>query len=506
MCALDRSHKSFSLSILGHRLRSMPMFLALIPFVVGIIIANCYVLPLTIVVVLFVLSLLAAVVAMPRGVTWGYVAMTLVLAGYMLTELRSPVATVPYDESLEMVVDVEGIPLQREGYSIADGRIAQWRDGDMWHDADCCVVLWLRAADVVQGDRLTVVGEVREHISRYADYNALMRRRGFVGGVGIDEYNILSVYHVEPTDVQTRAIGKLDRLAEEGDAHATVVAMVAGSRHNMSATLREAYSKTGLAHLMAVSGLHLGIVLIVVSTLLIPLCLIHGGHRVASLVTIVVVWLYAIMSGSSPSVVRAAIMLTVLLLSNVVSVSYNRVNALAVTIFAMLVYRPDYLYDVSFQLSVMAVFGIVAWGVPAMSAMRSWSWLGAKLLSLLVVGVVATLWTLPIVSYTFDNLPIIGVILTPCVLLFSYAVLVGGMFALVLPAAIAVPFITVAEWAAGVQNSIVMSASKLPFAAVDYTMPAWGVALCYALYAAFTLLYWSKNQKKVVTLPRNDYD
>ena len=116
------------------------------------------------------------------------------------------------------------------------------------------------------------------------------------------------------------------------------------------------------------------------------------------------------------------------------------------------------------------------------------------------------MWTLPIVSYTFDNLPIIGVILTPCVLLFGYAVLVGGMFALVLPAAIAVPFITVAEWAAGVQNSIVMSASKLPFAAVDYTMPACGVALCYALYAAFTLLYWSKNQKKVVTLPRYDYD
>ena len=506
MCALDRSHKSFSLSILGHRLRSMPMFLALIPFVVGIIIANCYVLPLTIVVVLFVLSLLAAVVAMPRGVTWGYVALALLLAGYLLTELRTPVATMPSGQSVEMVVDVEGVPVQREGYSIADGRIAQWRDGDMWHDADCCVVLWLRAADVVQGDRLTVVGEVREHISRYADYNDLMHRRGFVGSVGVNEYNTLNVCHVEPTDMQSRAIGKLDIFVGDCDAHATVVAMVAGSRHNMSATLREAYSKTGLAHLMAVSGLHLGIVLIVVSTLLIPLCLIHGGHRVASLVTIVVVWLYAIMSGSSPSVVRAAIMLTVLLLSNVVSVSYNRVNALAVTIFAMLVYRPDYLYDVSFQLSVMAVFGIVAWGVPAMSAMRSWSWLGAKLLSLLVVGVVATLWTLPIVSYTFDNLPIIGVILTPCVLLFGYAVLVGGMFALVLPAAIAVPFITVAEWAAGVQNSIVMSASKLPFAAVDYTMPAWGVALCYALYAAFTLLYWSKNQKKVVTLPRYDYD
>ena len=506
MCALDRSHKRFSLSTLGHRLRSVPMFLALIPFVAGIVTANCYVLPLMIVVALFVLSLLAAVVAMPRGVTWGYVALALLLAGYLLTELRAPVATLPYGQSLEMVVDVEGVPSQREGYRVADGRVVRWRGGDVWHDTDCRVVLWLRADSVAQGDRLIVVGEVREHRSHYADYNDLMHRRGFVGGVAVNEYNTLSVCHLEPTDMQSRAIGKLDIFKEECDAHATVVAMVAGSRHDMSTTLRDAYSKTGLAHLMAVSGLHLGIVLMVVSTLLIPLRLIHGGHRLASLVTIAIVWLYAIMSGSSPSVVRAAIMLTVLLLSNVVSANYSSVNALAATIFAMLVYRPDYLYDVSFQLSVMAVFGIVTWGVPVMRATRSWSWPWTNLSSLLIVGVVATLWTHPIVSHTFDNLPIIGVVLTPCVLLFSYAIVACGLFALILPTAIAPPFATVAEWAAGVQNSIVMWASELPFASVEYSMSGWGVAVCYATYVAITLLYWSKNQKKVVTLPRYDYD
>ena len=257
MCVLDRSHKSFSLSTLGHRLRSMPMFLALIPFVAGIVIANCYALPLLIVVTLFGLSLLAAVVAMPRGVTWGYVALALLLAGYLLTELRSPVATMPYGQSVEIVVDVEGVPVQREGYRVADGRITRWRSDDVWHDTDCRVVLWVRRDGVVQGDRLTVVGEVREHISRYADYNDLMHRRGFVGSVGVNEYNTLNVCHVEPTDMQSRAIGKLDIFVGDCDAHATVVAMVAGSRHNMSATLREAYSKTGLAHLMAVSGLHL---------------------------------------------------------------------------------------------------------------------------------------------------------------------------------------------------------------------------------------------------------
>ncbi|MBO7236009.1 MAG: hypothetical protein J6V05_05405, partial [Alistipes sp.] len=88
----------------------------------------------------------------------------------------------------------------------------------------------------------------------------------------------------------------------------------------------------------------------------------------------------------------------------------------------------------------------------------------------------------------------------------SYAIVACGLFALILPTASAPPFATVAEWAAGVQNSIVMWASELPFASVEYSMSGWGVAVCYATYVAITLLYWSKNQKKVVTLPRYDYD
>ena len=75
-----------------------------------------------------------------------------------------------------------------------------------------------------------------------------------------------------------------------------------------------------------------------------------------------------------------------------------------------------------------------------------------------------------------------------------------------LPVALALPFAAVAEWAAGVQNSIVIWAAELPFASVEYAMSGWGVAVCYVTYAAITLLYWSKNQKKVVTLPRHDYD
>jgi hypothetical protein len=119
-----------------------------------------------------------------------------------------------------------------------------------------------------------------------------------------------------------------------------------------------------------------------------------------------------------------------------------------------------------------------------------------------VVGVVATIWTLPIVSHTFDNLPIVGVVVTPCVLLLAYAIVACGILAVVLPAPVGYPFAAVAEWAAHIQNIVVEWASNLPFASVEYTMPTWGVALCYFAYTAITMLYWSKNQKKVITLYR----
>lgn len=506
MCALDRLHKSFSLSTLGHRLRSVPMFLVLVPFVAGILIAENYALPLMMVAVLFVLMIAVAAWTLPRKMAWGYVAMAIMLCGYLLAELRAPTSSVPYDETVEMVVGVESVPSERDDYSVADGRVDRWYDGEQWHDVDCRVVLWLRVDSILHGDRLTIAGKLSDGISRHADYNALMHRRGFVGGVGISDHNILSIRHVEPTDMQSLAIRKLDSHATDSASHATVVAMVAGARRDMPKELRAAYSATGLSHLMAVSGLHLGIVLMVVGLLFVPLYFVHGGHRLATLLCIVAIWIYAIMSGVSPSVVRAATMFSVLLFTRVISANYNSVNVLAATVFAMLVYRPGYLFDVSFQLSVAAVFGIIVWCAPLVRGVRLWSRRTMRFAAPFIVGAVATLWTLPIVSHTFGNLPIVGVVLTPCVLLFSYAIVVGGLFAVVLPVALALPFAAVAEWAAGVQNSIVIWAAELPFASVEYAMSGWGVAVCYVTYAAITLLYWSKNQKKVVTLPRHDYD
>ena len=195
-------------------------------------------------------------------------------------------------------------------------------------------------------------------------------------------------------------------------------------------------------------------------------------------------------------------MLSMLQLARLTSSVSNSVNILAVTLFAMLVYRPSYLYDISFQLSALAVAGILLWGVPLIRAIGVRRWVLRAVASTIVVGVVATLWTLPVVSHTFGNLPLAGVVITPMVMLFAYVIVGAGLFAIILPGPLAMPFAVVAEHCVRLQNSVVMWAAERGFTGVEYTMSNGGVAGCYALFVAITIVLWSIYRKKVVTLPK----
>lgn len=497
-----RWHKSFSIVALGHRLLSMPMLVVLIPLVVGIALTQYYTLPPFVAEIAICLLLVAAWFFDNRIASWGYTALALILLGYILVEYRSPRASVPYDSVVEMDVDVVGLPAERNGYSVAEGKVVRWREDGAWRRADDKVQLWLRTDTIGVGDRVVVWGELRERMSRNVEYNTLLRNRGYVGGVGISDINIIEINHSARTTLHQRAVAKLEGYDLDSMTLATVEAMVVGERHAMPKVLRDAYSETGLSHLLAVSGLHLGIVFMVVLLVVAPLRLIHRGHRVVNIVVIVAIWLFAVMSGLSPSVVRAAIMLTMLQIAQFSSAVSNSTNILAFTLFAMLVYRPSYLYDISFQLSALAVMGILLWGQPLLRSIKVRSKILRVVVSTLVIGSVATLWTLPMVSHTFGSLPIAGVIITPVVMLFAYLIVGCGLFALIVPNPISLPFVSVCEYSAYLQNEVVLWSAEHGLTGFKYEMTDVGVALCYTLFAIITISIWSINRKKVVSLSK----
>lgn len=505
MSASDHWHNRFKISNVGHRLTSMPLFVMLLPFIMGIVMAESITIPLYIAIALIV-ALFTGALLLRRGfIAVLYAAMAMLFVGYTLSELHVVKPDTPLGRDLELIVDVDTPPAQREGYRVAEGSIVAWRDEGAWHTSDDKVQLWLRNGTVDVGDRMQLHSSVVERMSRYESYNELLHRRGFVGGVSVTEYNVIGVEYNDDISLQNRAIQRLDSYAShDSAAHATVTAMVAGSRHNIPTEVREAYSTTGLAHLMAVSGLHLGIVLIIINILLAPLSLIHHGHRLRTPIVIAAIWLFAFVSGASPSVLRAAVMFSVVQIAWVTSSRYSTPNILALTIILMLAYRPNYLYDISFQLSVCAVMGIALWAIPLMRRTTHPNTLVRYMLHTIIVGVVATLWTLPIVSHTFGNIPLIGILITPVAMLTAYIILGCGIFTLLLPTPLGAPFAWLAERAAFVQNEVVTSSALPAWASIEYRMDSTHIALCYAVFIAITFVIWAYERKKVVTLQRYD--
>lgn len=481
----------------------MPLFVALIPFIGGIILAETVVIPLWLTIAMSALLLGVAWLLRPHLSALIYVVAAIPFIGYSVAECHNTSTDTPREKEMEMVVHIESPPAERDGYRVAEGRITAWHY-EGWHNSNDRVQLWIRNDSIGVNDEVRLYGKINGRMSRYDDYNELLHRRGMIGGIAISDYNTISISHRGESSLQNRAIARLDSYNGASEAKATMMAMVTGSRHEITPQLRAEYSKTGLSHLMAVSGLHLGIVLLIINTLLAPINLIHRGHRLRTPLVLIALWLYVAVSGASPSVIRAAIMLSAIQIAWASSSRYNSVNILSLTIIAMLTYNPNYLYDISFQLSVAAVMGILLWAVPIMRHIPTTGVIKRYILSSVIVGVVATLWTLPIISHTFGNIPIIGIIITPFAIICAYVILGFGIFTLLLPPPLGFPFAHVAEGAAYLQNRMVAHGAAWDFSSVDYSLNSGMMTLCYAIFIVITIVVWSYEQKKVITLQKND--
>ena len=135
------------------------------------------------------------------------------------------------------------------------------------------------------------------------------------------------------------AVERMQRIGLRGDAGAVCRAMVTGDRSDITQELRTVYSRSGLSHLLAVSGLHTGIVFALVNLALWWLPLFRRGHLLKNLLAAVAVWLFVAAAGFPPSAVRAAAMCTVLQAALASASEYVGLNALAAAGFGMLVWK-----------------------------------------------------------------------------------------------------------------------------------------------------------------------
>ena len=501
MLEFDHSHSRFSLQKLGYRLRSIPAVFVLLPFAAGIVLQGYVDVSPWCILALFALTLAGALWIKRFEIRALCVAVMLLMAGWDVALLHSLESELPRDKRVDVVVRVAGLPERRYDYSVSEGVVEAWRDGDMWHKCNSDVMLMLWDKSLREGDRVQLTTNVRSEMSSVQSYNRLLHHRGFEGRIDVHEGEFQRLEERGSVSLHARAVRRLERYLRDSAAHATAEAMVVGSRRMMDSNVGDDYANTGLTHLMAISGLHLGIVMLLVNTLLAPLLVVYHGYVIRALIVIAILWLFAAISGFTPSVVRSALMFTVFQLSRAVLQRYDSLNALMVVVIVMLMFNPDYLYDVSFQLSVLAVVGIVAWGVPIMGVIARRNMPGEGFTSTIIISMVATLWSMPVVVHIFEQESFMSVIISPLILVLVYLIVGCGVFALALPTSLATPFGYAMEFVAELQNSLVAKVAAWDFGILHGPLPGWGVALIYTLFVLITLVGWSWDQKKMVTLP-----
>ncbi|MEM9417336.1 MAG: ComEC/Rec2 family competence protein, partial [Bacteroidota bacterium] len=188
-------------------------------------------------------------------------------------------------------------------------------------------------------------------------------------------------------------------------ARAVVQALVLGQKDALTPAVRSAYAGTGTMHVLAVSGLHVGILYWLVSLLLGLLRPLPYMRWLSPVLSVGVLWFYAFVTGLSPSVLRATLMFTLVLLAPVLARQSNIYNTLAASAFLLLFWNPRWLFSVSFQLSYLAVLGIVylqpkiygSFSIHHPFLNRLWLWAS--------ISIAAQITTFPISVYYFHQFP-----------------------------------------------------------------------------------------------------
>lgn len=159
-------------------------------------------------------------------------------------------------------------------------------------------------------------------------------------------------------DTQRRIIGAISQSALDPATKSFVIASLFGASQTLGETTRAGFQKAGIAHVLAVSGLHVGIIAFMVSILLWPL-FISGYGRLRWVFVALAVWAYVLVTGFSPSATRAAIMASAFVVGRLLHRANHPVNSLCLAALVILVFDPGALFEIGFQLSFAAVLSIL---------------------------------------------------------------------------------------------------------------------------------------------------
>lgn len=273
-------------------------------------------------------------------------------------------------------------------------------------------------------------------------------------------------------------------------------ALILGVTDGLDNELLNAYAATGAMHVLAVSGLHISIVYMILAWLLKPLLRLKYGAWILALISLFVLWAYAFITGLSPSVLRAVTMFSFIATARATRQGTNIFNTLAASAFCLLLFDPYLIMSVGFQLSYMAVLGIVYLHPPMYRFWEPRNYLLDQAWNISCVSIAAQMATFALGLLYFHQFPNYFLLSNLLVIPFSFLVLVLGLLVLTVSffETLAGALGIVLTWSIKILNGVVFTVESFPFSMIEnihITTP--GCWLLMAIAISFILLFKYKR-------------
>jgi competence protein ComEC len=299
-------------------------------------------------------------------------------------------------------------------------------------------------------------------------------------------------------NVRGKIVETLDRYLGKNEESSIAKALLIGYNVDLDKDLVQAYSNAGVVHIIAISGLHIGIVYAILFWIFSAMPVAKKSKRLRLLFTLSGLWFFTFITVASPSEVRATLMFYIILIGSAIDKKGSVYNSLSASAFFLLIYNPFFLWDVGFELSYLAVAGIVI----AQKPILNWLYFKNKCLQrgwqLIAVSLSAQLFTFPLCLYYFHQFPLLFLFANLIAIPVS-SVILGGCIIL-----IGIAFIPVAAfYFAKIIFVLIwfLNHTVLFFDSIPYTLWS-GISistaetfLLYAFIACFVFSFKQKNKK-----------
>lgn len=433
------------------------------------------------------------------------------VCGYEMTLLRTPSLAPDHfmnqtPQPNRWVLRILGPPQARERSVRAEAEVVACGDTLGLHPASGHIMLYFlhdsSALQLTYGD-LLVSGLCPAGIPPPAnpgafDYQRYMSFRGIYHQAFLqkDDYRKIGCGYTNPLfrlayDARSKILTLLDQNGLGGQEFAVTSALLIGYTDKLDQDLLTAYSGTGAMHILSVSGMHVGLIYAVLNMLLWFFDRFRHGFVPKALLLLLFIWAYATLTGLSPSVLRAASMFSIIVIGQAVNRAGDIFNSLAASALLLLIVNPFFLMDIGFQLSYVAVIGIISLQRPISSWWTPRYWLLRQGWSLTSVSIAAQLATFPLGLYYFQQFPNYFLLTNLVALPLSSAVI---YLALLVLAASPLPVLSVwlgqlLSWLVILLNNSISFLEKLPgsvtrgaFITGPETLILYGALLFFLIY------------------------